>query len=176
MWEPRSCCCFKLRTGSLILGFLALIGAVINGLSSISVLTGGSLEQLVKQKCTDESLDVNTECEETLGNIMYPCMITSIVLCVIQALNSSLLIYGIYKNKTRLLIPFMITVLILIVCIILIALALIILFSIQQQWQAMLVIAIFFGVYIFLETYFLLVIRAYYLEVKRSKSGVMVLH
>merc|ERR1712002_1106318 len=92
------------------------------------------------------------------------------VLEFLQVIFSCCLIHGIRKNKTRLMVPYMIWMIVGISILIIMALALMGLFMYVGAVQVVLILAVLFGAITFLETYFLLVIRALYYQLKRTKG------
>ncbi|XP_045610139.2 lysosomal-associated transmembrane protein 5 [Procambarus clarkii] len=177
MWEPQSCCCFRLRTGSIIIGFLSLISAILNIINFIRIAINGTAHQLAHQLCSGQthSAEVFTECAHLMLNLIFGLVGVDVVTSFIQLILSIILICGIFKNKSRLLIPYMIMCLINIIILILIALALIILAGLHLPGWYVVIIIIVFGAWIFWATFLLLVIRTHYLEMKRENPGHMVL-
>ncbi|XP_069189952.1 uncharacterized protein [Procambarus clarkii] len=170
MWKPLSCCCFKLRTGSLIIGFLSMIRAVLKIVCWIifAILMTNYILQSCSQQTYSEDSDM---CAEQILNIIYGIVAFGVVTSVIQLVLSIIFICGIFKNKSCLLIPYMIMCLISIIILILIALAIIILVSLYLPGWFLFIIIILFAPWIFWKTFLLLVIRAHYLEMKRENPG-----
>lgn len=126
------------------------------------------LDSSFHEICKEEE-DIQ-DCITTIKNASYGIIGTRFMLDFIQVTFSILLIHGVLKNKTRFLVPYMIMVLVGICILMLTALAMMGILIYEGIWRGVFIVAIIFGVIIFLETYFLLVVRALYLQLKRSKG------
>ncbi|XP_042888077.1 uncharacterized protein LOC122263621 [Penaeus japonicus] len=168
LWEPSGCCCFTLRTGSLVMASLV----IFFGISSIVYTTGylatNDLEGSIHTVCEEEH-DIQ-DCVNKVKQASYGIIGTRLVLDFIQVAFSILLIHGVVKNKTRFLVPYMIMMLIGISILLLSALTVMGALAYSGMWRGVFIAAVIGGSIIFLETYFLLVIRALYLQLKRSKG------
>lgn len=166
LWEPSGCCCFTLRTGSLVLASIVIF------FGTCSMLTGYlaiyDLDKSFQEVCKNEE-DIQ-DCITTVKRASYGIIGTRFVVDFIQVTFSILLIHGVLKNKTRFLVPYMIMMLVGISILILMALILMGILIYEGFWRGVFIAAIIFGAIIFLETYFLLVVRALYLQLKRSKG------
>ncbi|XP_044729807.1 uncharacterized protein LOC123293152 [Chrysoperla carnea] len=98
-WRVSSCCCFSLRTGTLILGYLSLIGSVLGTIGSIIILSNtkkfveDSLEETkTTQQLTPEQLDA-------VVLVVQITAIVCLVVALIGGLISVLLLMGVYKEK-----------------------------------------------------------------------------
>ncbi|XP_037789490.1 uncharacterized protein LOC119584968 [Penaeus monodon] len=172
LWEPSGCCCCSLRTGSLVLATIVIVTGTLGMINEIGVFVVGDLPHNMREVCEQEKnddMDVE-ECIDFSLPIVYGVLITKLVLDIIQVIISILLVHGILKNKTRFMIPYMIMVLIGIIIMLLVALLAIGLMAYSGLWAGVFIFALIFGVFIFLETYCLLVVRALYLQLKRQKG------
>nr|XP_027236734.1 uncharacterized protein LOC113827978 isoform X1 [Penaeus vannamei] len=175
LWEPSGCCCFSLRTGSLVLATIVIVSASLSIINEIGVLTVGDIESNMREVCEEEKKEGKVEedvedCINFLTPIVLGVLITKLVLDAIQITISAFLVYGILKNKTRFMIPYMIMVLIGIIIMLLAALVAIGFFAYLGFWVGVFIFALIFGLIIFLETYCLLVVRALFLQLKRQKG------
>ncbi|XP_063609482.1 uncharacterized protein LOC134783521 [Penaeus indicus] len=168
LWEPSGCCCFSLRTGSLVMASIVIFFGTCSMLYIGGYLATQDLDSSFLEICKEE--ENIPDCITTLRNASYGIIGTRFVLDLIQVTFSILLIHGVLKNKTRFLVPYMIMILVGICILILTALAMMGVMMYEGLWRGVFIIAIIFGAVIFLETYFLLVIRALYLQLKRSKG------
>lgn len=168
MWEPSGCCCFTLRTGSLILASLMIGFGLVSMMYYIDFFVKTDIDILVENVCKEEQEIQN--CQSIMRSAIIGFVSTRFIIDFIQVTFSILLVHGIRKNKTRFMIPYMIMLLIGISLLILLSLVLIVLLLVMQYWQFALIAIIIFGSITFLETYFLLVIRALFLQLKREKG------
>ncbi|XP_037789489.1 uncharacterized protein LOC119584966 [Penaeus monodon] len=168
LWEPSGCCCFTLRTGSLVMASLVIFFGTCSMLYVTGYLATQDLDSSFHEICKEEE-DIQ-DCITTIKNASYGIIGTRFMLDFIQVTFSILLIHGVLKNKTRFLVPYMIMVLVGICILMLTALAMMGILIYEGIWRGVFIVAIIFGVIIFLETYFLLVVRALYLQLKRSKG------
>ncbi|XP_047494909.1 uncharacterized protein LOC125043015 [Penaeus chinensis] len=168
LWEPSGCCCFTLRTGSLVMASIVIFFGTCSMLYVGGYLATQDIGNSFQEICQDEE-DI-PDCITTFKNASYGVIATRFVLDFIQVTFSILLIHGVLKNKTRFLVPYMIMILVGICILMLTALAVMGIFIYESMYRAVFVVAVLFGVVIFLETYFLLVVRALYLQLKRSKG------
>ncbi|XP_045610262.1 lysosomal-associated transmembrane protein 4B-like [Procambarus clarkii] len=166
LWEPKHCCCFKVKTGSLILGVFLLIGSLVYIGIDATTLADGSILNIVHSYCDD--LDGSGKCDLFI-KLAEGSVISGLVIGVCEVLVCSMLIYGILKHKTCLFIPFMVMLLLQIIMHMVLGLGLLAMAGIKQYWTQMFVFGVIFTLYIFLETFLLLVVRAHYLEVRRSQ-------
>nr|XP_045610259.1 uncharacterized protein LOC123765627 [Procambarus clarkii] len=167
MWEPKECCCLKIKTGSLLLGGFLLITSVIFIVMDATMLADGSVLQIVPNHCADS--EDPADCYDFYFKWARGTVAFGLAIGVIQALVSSLLLYGILMEKTRLFIPFMLVLLTQIFIHIIFALDLLYMAGTLQYWTEMITYGVIFTLVIFLEVFFLLVVRAHYLQVRRSK-------
>merc|ERR1712198_349106 len=174
LWRPLGCCCFSLRTGSLTLGTLSVIGAVFGILSIVNLYWNHeqNVEEMVKQICT-EQLSTPEYAEDDIDHcitlslrIVVGVVVTIFVINIIRLTISGLLIHGIRTNKTSLMVPYMVFQMIYIILAIKFAVILCIAFLVAGQIWSLILVGLLFGAYLFLETYFLLVKRALYLQMK----------
>lgn len=173
VWEPKGCCCFDLRTGSLILGSLVLAFSVLGLILSINTVVNVDVDLEISKACADEKVNEAVEdCHSLLKSIVIGFIASRFIIDVVVTILSSLLIHGIRKNMTRLVIPFMGMQVFAISVLILLGVALLGICAVVGVWKGFFIIAIALGSIIFLETYFLLVIRAFYYEMKRAKAHV----
>ncbi|KAK3877002.1 hypothetical protein Pcinc_018255 [Petrolisthes cinctipes] len=98
--------------------------------------------------------------------------ICSLIIASLQITFSSLLIHGILKQKTRFMIPMMVMYLIQIILILILSLIIVGVFMYLNIWIVVIIFVALFSGIIFLETYFLLIIRAHYFDMKRTKGQI----
>ncbi|XP_063592389.1 uncharacterized protein LOC134769558 [Penaeus indicus] len=172
LWEPSGCCCCSLRTGSLVLATIVIVTGTLGIINEISVFIVGDIPDTLREVCEKEENDNMDpdECYDFSYPIVYGILITKLLLDIMQVVISILLVHGILKNKTRFMIPFMITVLVGIIIWLLAALFAIGSMAYFGLWAGVFIFAIIFGLIIFLETYCLLVVRALFLQLKRQKG------
>lgn len=170
MWEPtKCCCCCDVRTGSIVISVIILVGGSFSILGGIQTLAGDKSDIVVF--CQDE--EDPPQCEETFWNIEKSASISSLVTACFHIIFSSFLLYGILKKKTAFFIPLMVVYVIQIGIMILASVvALILLMYAGIPFGGITLLAAIMGSLIFLETYCLLVIRAYYYQLKREKGHV----
>ncbi|KAG0724328.1 hypothetical protein GWK47_040838 [Chionoecetes opilio] len=171
VWEPtKCCCCCNVRTGSIVIAILFLVGGSFSVIGSIKTLIVGDGEG-IHELCKDE--DDPTMCVDEYQKIVLGTTISSMVISIFHIIFASLLLHGILKKKTLFFVPLMIAYVIQISLVILISvIMLILLMYFQVAFGVILFVAAMLGMYIFLETYFLLVIRAHYFEIKRAKGHI----
>lgn len=172
LWQPKGCCCFTRRTGSLILASLSVISGIFGILNLVNIYANHDqnvdLEVVKFCRMNLEAEDMGA-CRDSVKHIVMLGGATLMLLYVIQVIISSLLIHGVSKNDPCLMVPYMILRLIYIILTITGGAALCIALIVVGDLTSMsIVAAVAFG-YIFLETYFLLVIRAHYLQVREYK-------
>ncbi|KAK8407076.1 hypothetical protein O3P69_002004 [Scylla paramamosain] len=169
MWEPtKCCCCCGVRTGSIVIGVFILVGGCFGLLGGAQTLAGGKSD--IATFCQNMDEDVS-ECVNKFWKVEKASSISSIVVACFHIIFSSFLLYGILKKKTAFFIPLMVVYVIQISIMILASVALII-FMIYEgvPSPAIYFFTVIVGSVIFLETYCLLVIRAYYYQLKREKG------
>ncbi|XP_069163546.1 lysosomal-associated transmembrane protein 4A-like [Procambarus clarkii] len=170
LWEPTGCCCFSRRTGSLILGTLVLIGSLL----TIVVFSYGLLtvdtEAAIRKECYKSQ--EKEDCEKLAGYAVATMVAVHMVVATLNVIFSSMLIHGILKEKPCLMIPHMTMRLLSIIFSIIVSAILIGILIYINEWRAVAVFTIICSLWIFILTYFLLVIRAHYLDMKRSVSDI----
>lgn len=170
LWEPiKCCCCFDRRNGSLIIGVLFLISGCLNLFGSLKSLIVPSTNE-IREVC--KQIEGFPDCVNVIYKISLGVTIISLVLAIMHITFSSLLIHGIVQKKTRFLVPMMIMYLIQILILLLLAAIVIGSLMYLQVWGAVVILILACGFGIFMETYFLLVIRAHYFDMKRLKGQV----
>ncbi|XP_037797214.1 uncharacterized protein LOC119592462 [Penaeus monodon] len=173
LWQPKGCCCFTRRTGSLILASLSVICGIFGILNLVNIYANHdqNVDSEVLKFCREnlQAEDMGA-CRDSAKHIVMLGGATLMLLYVIQVIISSLLIHGVSKNDPCLMVPYMILRLIYVILAITGGAALCIALIVVGDISSMAIVAaIAFG-YIFLETYFLLVVRAHYLQM-RKESG-----
>lgn len=173
LWEPTGCCfCFSLRTGSLILCSFILIGCALNlYISWNSLNNNDKLVEVIDEYCSREVPD-DSDCKMRMKKLVTGLLTTQMIMSVIKMICSSLMILGITKNMTNLMIPMMILLLIQLVFALVTGLSFIIMLATFVSGAAAFGALLFIVVVLYFETYFLLVLRAYYMQVKRA-AGLM---
>ncbi|KAK8407072.1 hypothetical protein O3P69_002004 [Scylla paramamosain] len=169
MWEPtKCCCCCDVRSGSIVIGVFILVSGFFVLLAGAQILAGGKSDGPIS--CWNWYEDVS-ECENKFWKVGKTSSITSIVVACCYIKISSFLLYGIHKKKTAFFIPMMVAHVIKITFMILGSVVLIILMIYEGVPSAAIFpITVGIGLAIFLKTYCLLVIRAYYYQLKREKG------
>ena len=171
IWKPGNCCgCFSLRVGSLILSSLSIGIAGIILLISIFGFIG--VDQSIIEACHEMNgknyfHDVN-DCITYNTPISHGLLITSIVHSALHATFSVVFIVGVVKNQTRLLIPYIVWILLDILLIMCVTIAAIVLYALSGAPVMAILVAVVMAAVIFLLTYFLLVLRAYYHQMKNT--------
>ncbi|XP_050727366.1 lysosomal-associated transmembrane protein 4B-like [Eriocheir sinensis] len=172
LWEPSNCCCFKLKTGSILIGVSYLVcgclGAVVLVLHLINI------EESTKVACSDDY--VLEACEESHYGRELGMTITFLLIACFHVVFSSLLLYGILKQKTAVFIPLMTVYAVQISLLILLTVGLI--FALLLYYRVHFMFILLFGgvsgMIIYVMSYFLLVIRAHFYEIKRVKGDLHV--
>ncbi|KAK8407580.1 hypothetical protein O3P69_002265 [Scylla paramamosain] len=167
MWEPVALCCFTRRTGCLVLGSLEVIGAILGFIMAVFLfaLVENNMMDMV---CSHTTGMVNKKFGEQLSTVVYGFLIGLMISSVIQCVCSSMMIHGVRKNNHCLMGPFLIKNLICIILHITLCGTVVAFLSVLNL-VLMIVYAYFHGAVIFMWTYFLLTVRAYYHELKRGK-------
>ena len=94
------CCCCSVKTGSIVLGALLLVGSVMNIGNSVSdILKGGN------EVDWREDLGFSIGQNRKFNNIMFYFSLVGVVLSFITIIISSLLIYGVSKENPKLIKP-----------------------------------------------------------------------
>ncbi|XP_045131553.1 lysosomal-associated transmembrane protein 4B-like [Portunus trituberculatus] len=178
MWEPtKCCCCCDVRIGSIVIGVFHLVGGCLGILGGIQILTGDKSDLVITcqeseetSDCGDESWKIGTE---NFTGTEKTSAILSLVEACFSIIFSCFLLYGILKKKTAFFIPLMVIYVIQIGIMILTSVVIIILLLfLGATFGIVFFIATFLGLLIFFVTYCLLVIRAYYYQLKREKGHV----
>ncbi|XP_063611383.1 uncharacterized protein LOC134785059 [Penaeus indicus] len=173
LWQPKGCCCFTRRTGSLILASLSVICGIFGILNLVNIYANHdqNVDSEVLKFCREnlQAEDMGA-CRDSAKHIVMLGGATLMLIYVIQVIISSLLIHGVSKNDPCLMVPYMILRLIYVILAIIGGAAVCIALIVVGDFSAMsIVAAIAFG-YIYLETYFLLVVRAHYLPCTLSQG------
>ncbi|XP_042878660.1 uncharacterized protein LOC122257439 [Penaeus japonicus] len=173
IWQPEGCCCFTRRTGSLILASLSVICGIFGMLNLVNIYANHdqNVDSEVKKFCL-ENLQAEdlVACRNSAKHIVMLGGATLMLLYIIQVIISSLLIHGVSKNDPCLMIPYMVLRLLYVIFAIMIGAGTCIALIVFGELKAMAVIAVVASLYIFLETYFLLVIRAHYLQMRKDSG------
>ncbi|XP_045131509.1 uncharacterized protein LOC123516299 isoform X2 [Portunus trituberculatus] len=168
MWEPVALCCFTRRTGCIVLGALELIGAILGFIvfTFAFTLVEHTMTNIV---CKNETLSkLGTDCDG-LTNAVYGVMVFYMICASIQGLCAAMMVYGVLKDKPTLIIPFMIKNTIVIALNIIFCSA-VVAFLCVFNFFLVIPYVYCYGAMIFMWTYFLLTVRAYYYELKHGKS------
>ncbi|XP_045131503.1 uncharacterized protein LOC123516296 isoform X2 [Portunus trituberculatus] len=168
MWEPAALCCFTRKTGCIVVGALEVIGTIIGLLAVFFQFSfiQNSITYMVCTRTTTSTL--GTDCGE-ISNAVYGVMVFYMTCAAIQVLCSAMVVIGVMNDDPILITPFLIknTIVIalnIIICII------VVVFLYLLNLLLMVAYAYCYGAIIFMWTYFLLTVRAYYYELKRGKS------
>ncbi|KAG0712346.1 hypothetical protein GWK47_018683 [Chionoecetes opilio] len=172
MWEPDALCCFSRRTGCLVLGSLHVIRAtmlLILGVASF-VLTETIFLNFV---CQTHTMTTEENCLAIFRSAVDIVLGIMILDALASIVFSSLMIHGVRTNKHCLTAPFLIkNTVILVLQIIFNSLGLLsaLTFNLLNK-KAFAFFAVYFcGTSIFMTTYFLFTVRAYYYEVKHGST------
>ncbi|XP_044730100.1 uncharacterized protein LOC123293372 [Chrysoperla carnea] len=161
-WRVSSCCCFSLRTGTLLLGYFGVISGIIASLGilfSLPFIKDWVLEVEKENKLlTPEDL-------EALVKYVQIILIIVLVLCVLSVLFNFLLLIGVYQEKPKIIKICVIVSIISCVIILLGAVVYLIGSFINPQLMGSFVIEL---VALALQVYFTMVFHSYYLEVIES--------
>merc|ERR1711887_221832 len=96
------CCCCTVKTGSIVLGALMLVGSVMTiGRSANDILSGDS--QVDERELYDYGM--SSIHVQRFKTIFYYLSLTNVVLSFITIIISSLLIYGVNKENPKLIKP-----------------------------------------------------------------------
>lgn len=162
----------SLRSGSLVLGSLVLAGALLSLTMTFEGLLTYDFSLEVVKFCNKNPNWEQDKCHIVIKYIGLSIVSMHLLINIAEAAFSSMLIHGIRKNKTRLMVPLMMLCTTLIILLIVVSLLPLAVLAYVHSWEVFLLAAGLFGSVVFIETYFVLVIRAYWLEVKRNKSQV----
>lgn len=174
MWEPEGCCCFTRKTGCLILGSLnvgfSLLLFIILGILT-SVLTTVDIHESIDEICNRNGREIMENCQD----MVYKGIVVGLVCCyigtVIELVFSSMLIHGVRKELPCLMVPKMVMMLIGLILSILSGVVGTVQLAIMNVELMFIHVAIH-GSLIFLGTYYLLVMRTHYLELKRGTASI----
>ncbi|XP_068200426.1 uncharacterized protein [Palaemon carinicauda] len=171
-WEPKvCCCCTPLKIGTLLLGSISLI---FSGIDLVSVIAGAIInKEQVEPECTEVAsrLDPNYIDPNILTvctNIVWGTIATCIVLFTAIIILSILLLVGVKKNKPSLMIPYMVGQVIGIFIFGIPSLSPSLLGIIRGSIIGIVLGLVLFLIVVSLQVYFLLVVRAYYKELKQQ--------
>merc|ERR1712013_696875 len=100
MVRIETCCCCSVKTGSIVLGALLLVGSLMSiGNSASDILKGGN------QVDFGEDLGLSNSQNQRLNTIMFYSFLVDVVLSFISIIISSLLIFGVNKEDPKLIKP-----------------------------------------------------------------------
>ncbi|KAK7076457.1 hypothetical protein SK128_026043 [Halocaridina rubra] len=168
VWEPKNCCvCATPKIGTLVLGWLGLIGSALNtvGLFRYVNTTRDDFTAVCKNITKDMDHDIIDT--ETCVDIFYGSIGVTAVVSVIGIIICGLLIWGVNKYKPAMMMPYL--------CVkgfgITLAIAAGVLvtgfFIYVQLWLPLVLFVVFYGLVVFLDVYLFLVVRVCYKEVKQ---------
>lgn len=107
----KSCCCrFSLRNGSIIVGWIYIIGSILNlilagiNFSKLKRNTTGDMTHIFQRKSFDKNFIIITEYDY---DIMLSSLVIMTVVYVVQVALSSLLLLGASQNKQTFLLPYL---------------------------------------------------------------------
>lgn len=149
-----------------------MIGGCFSIIGGIQTLLKGNAD--IRLYCEEENVFGSfKECVALFTNIELGTTCTSMVIACFHIIFSILLLYGIFKQKTAFFVPLMTVYAVQIGLMILGAASAIALFLyLGLPFGVIVIFAAIMGGAIFLETYFLLVIRAHYYQIKREKGHI----
>jgi len=168
VYEPKSCCiCFDTKNGSLILASITLIVSICNILNAASGQLADGISH-VWDRMTEEK-QIPPDFQQYKDNVIMYAVIATLAWHSLLGALSCLLIHGVRKDRPGLILPYLAwtwTRLIMYVICGLIITSLV--FYVQEPDLLILIAGL--AILISIEAYFVLVINAYYKEVKRSLS------
>lgn len=168
MWEPLGCCfCFTRKTGCLILGTLVLIWSIVNFLHCVHVMAAVDLGESVKEICAQKEYEFQG-CDTVLLKAAIAGLVITVVISVVVLFFSSMFIHGIRKEIPCLMVPFIVIELIHTILLVICGVVVIGVLIYVEAWGLFFFMGILLGIAAFLKTYFVLVMRAHYIEVKQS--------
>ncbi|KAK7084881.1 hypothetical protein SK128_000023 [Halocaridina rubra] len=163
VWEPKTCCCcLTPRVGTLVLGWLTVVSAVLSMLSLIQMVTDHSN---IIAKC---EAALKRPSPGTCAAILNGITGFIAVMDVISLTIGGLLLWGIYKVRPKLMLPYLIVNGFLTALVGLLAFIGIIMLFVYGQWILALVMVVAVGLALLLSVFLLLVVRVCYLEVKQQ--------
>ncbi|XP_071541642.1 uncharacterized protein [Panulirus ornatus] len=174
IWEPSSCYCCSLQTGSLVVGSVALVYAICNLILGCVGIYALVIQWLAKLKLMSCLRDVTSDlCFEQVQNYVVGFSIALVFIEAVQALMCILLIYGIHKGRPRFMVPYMVWTLIRLSIFLVCSVSSIIVYFNMPEIIVMLLV--FWIILAVVESLYLLVSRAQYFKMKEdlSESHVM---
>ncbi|XP_066949945.1 uncharacterized protein [Macrobrachium rosenbergii] len=167
VWEPKTCCCgISVRVGTLVIGWLGLISSIFSLLSWLRFvqISYDDFAEVCKEAANEiqQHIDVDV-CATAAVSIIAVSGVCSGLFVIISAL----LLVGVNKNKPTLILPFIVTHGIEIVLSCLFILLGFALFLHEGIVFAAFIFLLVSGMFLALEVYLFLVVRACYKEVKQ---------
>ncbi|XP_066949878.1 uncharacterized protein [Macrobrachium rosenbergii] len=175
-WEPKACCCCaSLKTGTLVLGMITLI---VFGIDLLSVIVAAAFKyNEIKSACDEfasksvpdgEDTDVEyLDAEHLCTIIIVAVFVTWGVISLAITLFSILLLVGVKKNMPALMIPYMVGQVIAILLLGTVSFAPFVIGIINGVILGIILGLVLFTVIVGLQVYLLLIIRAYYKELRQ---------
>ncbi|XP_069989594.1 uncharacterized protein [Penaeus vannamei] len=156
VWRPSSCCCFTLKTGSTIIACIAMKWSILQIVYiSFTLLP---LEKRLSQDSDPSITNIFTAMKVVIGIAVFRIIISMMLLC------------GIWKNKPAFMVPYLVMTLVENI-LITVFFVLLVIFSLTRRHGIDPLTSLLLAVIVFLMTSCLLVVRAYYLQVKESAAG-----
>lgn len=163
VWEPKQCCCgASVKTGTLILGWLGLIGSILHILSLLRAvaLSRSDIEEI----CTKAAPDFDAHiCGKYVVGVLVSAGLTALVATAI----CGMLLWGVNKSKPILMLPYLICQVFGIIILGLLGVASFIIFISYGAVGTAFIFLVIVGLCMFLEVYFFLIVRVCYKEVKQ---------
>ncbi|XP_066964121.1 uncharacterized protein [Macrobrachium rosenbergii] len=162
---PEKCFCFSLRRGTIAQGVLCLVTSSINVLIVLLGL-GDFLDGRIYDFCWP-----NEDCYDKLKALEKTLAIANIVINAFFYLFSILLLIGVRNNKPRYMVPFMFVQGLVISAMVPAALTAVIICARAGSCVEWLLISLCSLVYISINVYLALVVRAYYHKMKKTTAS-----
>ncbi|XP_045593850.2 uncharacterized protein [Procambarus clarkii] len=173
-WKPTKCCCCSLRTGSLVVGALALIGAVLDLINGCVGTFAFVINQLAKLKlisCLED--EDSTLCADQSKKYVLAFSFALIICEAIQAIVCCMLIHGIRKEKPKFMVPYITWSSVRVgIFITLSVVSIVIYISMPAVLLALLATMIILAL---IEVVYLLFVCAHYIEMKQAQCATHVL-
>ncbi|XP_042221434.1 uncharacterized protein LOC121865937 [Homarus americanus] len=174
IWQPERCCGSSLRTGSLVVGSLALVGAVldiINGCAGTLAVVVSMFGRLKIISCLKD-----VESEECQYDTSHSAVYFAVALLLaesIQVIACSMLIYGIYKERHRLMLPYILWSCVRLATFLAFSVCVVVLYFYMPLVILILLSAVFLLAAV--EAIYILIIRSQYLKMRQAQSDVHVI-
>ncbi|XP_063610844.1 uncharacterized protein LOC134784661 [Penaeus indicus] len=166
VWEPSSCCGIGRRTAGYVIASITAIYCIFDTVLTIYYLSNGKFNVILADHCEKLSSgeDFTKNCIDVAQRTFNGLISVRLVMEILHIIFSFLLMHGIRTTNPRLMVPYLVMMLIAIVLLTLCS-AFMVAVLMVLSFRIGLIGAIILGGIIFIMTYFMLVVRAYYKEV-----------